>query len=136
MLRPYLLLTATALGAACVSRTVTPHGIDAATTPDAIEAVARLAVSLDANADRGADTLYTPDAVVVANARARLAAPRLAGVATSGQVTVTAATVTLQGRFSWGMLDYRGINAPQSQAEAARAGLVVGHRERAWKELD
>ncbi|SRR5258705_6342022 len=133
MLRPYILLTATVLGTACVSRTVTPHGIAAATTPDAIEAVARLAVSLDATADRGADTLYTPDAVVVANARARLAAPRLAGVATSGQVTVTAATVTLEGRFAWVMLDYRWINAQQRQAEAGRATFVLEQRERGWK---
>jgi hypothetical protein len=80
-----------------------------------------------------ADTLYAPDAVVVANARVRLAAPRLAGVGPSGQVTVLAATVTLEGRFAWVLLDYRWINAQQRQAEAGRATFVLQRRERGWK---
>ena len=80
-----------------------------------------------------ADTLYAPDVVVVANARVRLAAPRLAGVGPSGQVTVLAATVTLEGRFAWVLLDYRWINAQQRQAEAGRATFVLQRRERGWK---
>src|SRR5437867_8371112 len=100
---------AAVLGAACVSRAVTPRGTAAAPTPGEIETIARLAVTLDDQADRSADTLFAPDAVVVANARVRLAAPRLAGVGSGGQVTVTAATVTLEGRFAWVMLDYRWI---------------------------
>jgi ketosteroid isomerase-like protein len=134
MLRPYVLLAGALLGsAACVSRTVTPRGTDAAPTPEALQAIARLAVSLDARNDRGADTLYAPDAVVVANARARLAAPRLAGVGNGGQVTVTAATVTLEGRFAWVMLDYRWTNAEQRLAEAGRATFVFERREPGWK---
>jgi hypothetical protein len=90
-------------------------------------------VSLDDKGDRSADTLFAPDAVVVANARVRLAAPRLAGVGSGGQVTVTAATVTLEGRFAWAMLDYRWINAPLRLAEAGRATFVFERRERGWK---
>ena len=134
MLRPCVLLAAALLGsAACVSRTGTPRGTEAATTPEAIEPIARLAVMLDGKNDRAADTLYAPDAVVVANARVRLAAPRLAGVSTGGQVTVMAATVTLEGRFAWAMLDYRWINAQQRLAEAGRATFVFERRERGWK---
>jgi ketosteroid isomerase-like protein len=69
----------------------------------------------------------------VANARARLAAPRLAGVGNGGQVTVTAATVTLEGRFAWVMLDYRWTNAEQRLAEAGRATFVFERREPGWK---
>ncbi len=135
MLRPYSAL-ATALtlaSAACASRTATPRATEAAPTPGDVEPLARLALTLDAAANRAADTLYTPDAVVVANARTRLAAPRVAGVGSGGQVTVTAATVTLEGRFAWVMMDYRWTNAQQRQAEAGRATFVFERRERGWK---
>jgi len=133
MLRPYVLLAAALIGGACVSRAVTPRGTEAAATPDAIETMARLAIGLDAKSDPKGDSLYAPDAVVVANARVRLAAPRLAGVGAGGQVTVLGATVTLEGRFAWVLLDYRWTNVQQRLAEAGRATLVFEQRERGWK---
>ena len=130
-----VVLLAALLGGACVSRTVTPRGTEAAATPDAIEAMARLAVGLDAKSDATADSLYAPDAVVVANARVRLAAPRLAGVGAGGQLTVLGATVTLEGRFAWVLMDYRWTNVQQRLAEAGRATFVFERRggERGWK---
>ena len=126
---------ALAFVAACTWRTVTPRGTEAAATPDAVEPLVRLAVTLDATGDRAADTLYTADAVVVANARVRLAgpAPRLAGVGNSGRATVTATTATLGGRFAWVLVDYRWINAEQRLAEAGRATFLFERRERGWK---
>ncbi len=88
---------AAALGAACVTRTrrVAPSGATAALgTPDMVQEMARQALLLDAKGDRAADTLYAPEALVVANARVRLATPRFAGVGYGGRVTVAAATVT------------------------------------------
>ena len=126
-------LLAAVLGAACVSRTMTPRGTEAAPTPDAVESIARLAVTLDGKSDSAADSLYASDAVVVANARTRIAAPRLAGVGPGGQVTVSAATVTLEGRFAWVLMDYRWTNAQQRLAEAGRATFVFERRERGWK---
>src|SRR3989442_9816942 len=71
------LLLAAALGAACVTRTrrVAPSGASAAAlgTPDMVQEMARQALLLDAKGDRAADTLYAPEALVVANARVRLA---------------------------------------------------------------
>jgi len=133
MLRPYILLAAALITGACVTRTVTPRGTEPAATPDAIETMARLAVGLDAKSDPTADSLYSPDAVVVANARVRLAAPRLAGVGAGGQVTVLGATVTLEGRFAWVLIDYRWSNVQQRLAEAGRATMVFEQRERGWK---
>ncbi len=130
---PYRAAFALAFLTACTHRTVTPRGTEAATTPDQIETIARLAVGLDAKSDPAADSLYAPDAVVVANARVRLGAPRLAGVGSGGQVTVTAATVTLEGRFAWGMLDYRWTNTQLRLAEVGRATFVFERRERGWK---
>lgn len=126
-------LLAALLGGACVSRAVTPRVTEAAATPDAIETMARMAIALDARGDPSADSLYAPDAVVVANARVRLAAPRLAGVSAGGLVTVLGATVTLEGRFAWVLMDYRWTNMQQRLAEAGRATFVFERRERGWK---
>jgi len=126
-------VAALALLGACVSRQITPRGPDPAATPNDVETLARLAVSLDAAADRAADTLYWPDAVVIGNARVRLAAPRLAGIGNDGRVTIAAATVTLEGRFAWVLLDYRWVNAQQRLPEAGRATFVFERRERGWK---
>ncbi len=80
------------LAVGCVSRTRRPASLEprtALSTPAPVETIVRQAVLLDAAADRGADTLYAPEAVVVANARIRFAAPRLAAVGLGGQVTIT-----------------------------------------------
>src|SRR2546427_8698537 len=100
---------AVAVLAACVTHTrrvgAPPPNTQpvAAGLPDQMEAIARQAPALDAAADRAADTLYAPDALVVANAGVRLAAPRFAGVGYGGRVTRVAPTVTLGGRFSSAM---------------------------------
>jgi hypothetical protein len=130
-----LLLASVLAGTACATRAALPRGSEAAPTPDEIQALARLAVNLDASGNRAADSLYAADAVVVANARVRLATPppRLAGVGNGGRITVTATTVTLEGRFAWVLVEYRWINAEQRLAEAGRATFVFERRERGWK---
>src|SRR5690348_4481520 len=109
------LLVAVVLAAGCVTRTrrLAPAGgtVTALGTTDLVEGMARQALILDAAGARAADTLYAPDALVVANARVRLAAPRFAGVAYGGRVTVAAAAATLEGRFAWVVVDYRWISS-------------------------
>ena len=124
---------ALALVTACAPRTVLPRATDVAATPNEVQVLTRLAVSLDAAGNRAADTLYAPDAAVIANARARLAAPRLAGISNGGRVTVMATTETLEGRFAWVLVDYRWVNAEQRLAEAGRATFLFERRERGWK---
>lgn len=102
-------------------------------TSDRIAALVRQALTLDAAGDRSADTLYAPDALVVANARVRLGAPRFAGVGPGGRITVAAATVTLAGRFAWALMDYRWFNLQQNQAEAGRATFVCEERPGGWR---
>ncbi|MGH7672979.1 MAG: nuclear transport factor 2 family protein [Gemmatimonadales bacterium] len=133
------LLAAIAL-TACVSRPVTQRGgvplsPPAVGTSEEVRALVRRALTLDAAADRAADSLYGPDAVVIANARARLAAPRFAGISYGGRVTLAAETVTIAGRFAWVMVDYRWIDAQQRLAEAGRATFVCEQREggAGWK---
>lgn len=104
-------------------------------TPDDVQALVRLALTLDAAGDRAADTLYAPDALVVGNARVRLAAPRFAGITggRGGRVTVTAATVTLEGRLAWVLVDYQWFNAADRRGEAGRATVICERRANAWK---
>jgi hypothetical protein len=133
------LLVATALvTAACATRTrrLAPTGGGPATalgTPDLVQTIARQALVLDAGGDRAADTLYAAEALVVANARVRLGTPRFAGVGYGGRVTVAAATVTLEGRFAWVLVDYRWINAERGQAEAGRATFICEQKPQGWR---
>ncbi len=132
--RGALTLTA-ALLAGCVTRTqrLAPPGTAALGTPALIQEMVQQALVLDAAGDRAADTLYAPDALVVANARARFAPPRFAGVGYGGRVTVAGAAVTLEGRFAWSVVDYRWINSQRNQAEAGRATFVCEEKPQGWK---
>ena len=131
------LLVAVVLAAGCVTRTrrLAPAGgtVTALGTTDLVEGMARQALILDAAGARAADTLYAPDALVVANARVRLAAPRFAGVAYGGRVTVAAAAATLEGRFAWVVVDYRWISSQGNQAEAGRATFLCEQRATGWR---
>src|SRR2546422_5787815 len=92
---------ALAVLAACVTHTrrVGVPGAQpvAAGLPDQMQAIARQALTLDAAGDRAADTLYAPDALVVANARLRFAAPRVAGGGYGGAGTAARAPATPHG---------------------------------------
>jgi hypothetical protein len=110
---------------------LTPH--TALGTTSQIEDLVRLAITLDVASDRAADTLYASDALVVANGRVRVTAPRFAGVSYGGRVTIATASVTLEGPFAWVLLDYRWFNLQQNQAEAGRATFICQNRGAGWK---
>lgn len=125
-------LAAVLVLAACAPRTVRPRATVLG-TPGDVDAVVRLALTLDAAGDRAGDTLYAPDGVVVANAQVRLAPPRYAGVTAGGRLTVTAASVSLQGRLAWVLVDYRWVNTARRLAEAGRATFVCELRGSSWR---
>jgi len=123
----------------CVTRTVKQgQAIEVAGNgrPGDVEAVVRLAIALDATGDRGADTLYTPEAIVIRNARGRLAAPRFAGITSTtgaGRVTITAATANVEGRFAWVLVDYSWLNPTERREETGRATFICERRGENWK---
>ena len=119
------------LAAGC-ARQPPPPPTNTATTGE-VERIVRQALVLDAARDPAADSLYAPEAVVVANARVRLGAPRYAGIGATGRVTIAAATVTLHGSFAWAMVDYRWINTAQRLAEAGRATVILEERLGRWR---
>ena len=136
MLRAYpcMLLVA---GLACTTRTVSPPNevtaVGAGTSD--VQSVVRLALALDAAGDRKADTLYASDAVVVGNARVRLAAPRFAGIGGGGggRVTVTAASASVSGGVAWVLVDYRWFRQADQRAEAGRATVICELQGSGWK---
>ena len=133
----------------CVTRTVKqeqPVEVAGTGRPGDAEAVVRLAIALDATGDPSADTLYTPDAIVIRNARGRLAAPRFAGITSTagtgtgagagvgaGRVTITAATANVEGRFAWVLVDYSWLNPTERREEAGRATFICERRGESWK---
>ncbi|HLQ59118.1 MAG TPA: nuclear transport factor 2 family protein [Gemmatimonadales bacterium] len=121
--------------AGCVSRTVKPREVTAVGGgTDEVQALVQLALTLDAAGDRHADTLYTADAMVVGNARVRLAAPRFAGITIgAGRVTISAANATIEGRLAWILVDYRWVNPAERRAEAGRATFICERRGDSWK---
>ena len=125
-----LLIIATACTRAIKPREVTAVGGGT----DEVQALVQLALTLDATGDRQADTLYTSDAVVVGNARVRLAAPRFAGITIgSGRVTISAANATVEGRLAWVLVDYRWVNPAERRAEVGRATVILERRGESWK---
>ena len=140
MLRPYLPMLLASVVTACATRTVQQSAEVSATAAvagtDDVQNVVRLALMLDAMADRSADTLYAPDAVVVGNARMRLTAPRFAGVGRAGgtgRVTMTAANATVSGGMAWVLVDYRWISSTDQRAEVGRATVICERRGSSWK---
>lgn len=140
-LHPILMLATTVI-AACVTRTVKPReagaGAGAVTgasgVPGGAEAVVRLAIALDASGDRKADTLYAAEAIVIENSRVRLAAPRFAGITSGvGRVTVTAATENVEGRFAWVLVDYNWTHPAEHRIEPGRATFICERRGENWK---
>ena len=123
----------------CVTRTVKqgqPVEVAGNGRPGDAGAVVRLAIALDATGDRSADTLYTPEAIVIRNARGRLAAPRFAGITSTtgaGRVTITAATANVEGRFAWVLVDYSWLNPTERGEEAGRATFICERRGEDWK---
>ena len=146
MLRPYWSIAALSAALACVTRTVTPGTVTALNTgsattggggggTDEVQAMVELALRLDAAGDAHADTLYAPDALVIENARVRLAAPRYAGISVgAGRVTATVASATVESRMAWVLVDYRWTNAAERRAEAGRATIILEKRSNGgWK---
>src|SRR2546430_4766672 len=92
---------ALAVLAACVTHTrrVGVPGAQpvAAGLPDQMQAIARQALTPDAAGDPAPHTPYAPDAPLVANARVRFAAPRVAGGGYGGPVTPPGPARTPEG---------------------------------------
>src|SRR5258705_10293448 len=139
MLRNYNFIVAVSILVACTTRTIRPREVTAVggtAGTNEVQALVHLALTLDAAGDRNADTLYTPDAGVVGNARLRMAAPRFAGITPgAGRVTISAANATIEGRLAWVLVDYQWVNPAERRAEVGRAPSICERRGGRWQIL-
>lgn len=104
-----------------------------AADPTALNTLVSQALEADA-AGRSADSLYTFDAVVVANARPRLRAPRYAGIGpVGGRVVITEFTSQVQGGFAWARVSYRWYLVAANLSEAGTATFILQKRPEGWR---
>lgn len=94
----------------------------AAELADLIAERAALALAADARLDR-ADSLYSPDAEVIADGARRGAPPRFAGIARAGQVSVGSSRVEMAGTFAWVLVEYRWLSAAEDLVSEAHATI-------------
>ena len=90
---------------------------------DALEALASYALEADARMEE-ADSLFVPDAEIIAAGRRRSGAPRFAGIEAGGQVALGSIRVDQAGNFAWASFDYRWLAADQDRFHEGRATVV------------
>lgn len=71
------------------------------------------------------DSMYTADALVIANGEVRYGAPRFAGIGGRGSVAVTATRLEVRGAMAWAQAEYRWIAAAGDSASEGRVTLVL-----------
>jgi ketosteroid isomerase-like protein len=107
------------------SPAVTPQ---TATVADRLAELAAGTLAADALIEQ-ADTVFLPEADVIADGRRRNSAPRFAGVDPGGQVVVTSTRVDVAGNFAWALVEYRWMAPGQDRIREGRATLVFVSRE-------
>ena len=82
-----------------------------------------------------ADSLWDPDAIVVADGELREGPPRFAGVGPGGQVAITNSRLELRQGLAWVYLEFRWSLLKEGLAREGRATvlLVPGESRPGWK---
>ena len=129
MTRPALLLL---LLAGCAHGTAAPA--PAGPIPVTLEALAADSIAsamvrraFDADAKLAdPDSLYIPNAEVIANGAPRAEAPRLAGVAEGGTVQLGSSRFSVTGNYVWGTMQYRWVpGVPEKRIVDGWATFVI-----------
>ncbi len=88
-----------------------------------------IAAALDADRRlEPADSLWDPEATIVASGVERDAPPRFAGVAPGGEVAITASRLEVRQSVVWVYLDYRWISLQDAVAREGKATLLLTPR--------
>ncbi len=101
---------------------------------DLLTELATAALAADARLDP-ADSLFDPDAEVIADGHRRTVPPRFAGVETGGQIVIGSSRVDVSGNFAWALLEYRWLAPGQNLIREGKATLVFarGADGRSWR---
>jgi hypothetical protein len=82
-----------------------------------------------------ADSLWDPDATVVANGELRYAPPRFAGVEPGGEVAITSSRLEVRQSLIWVFREYRCLSVNVGVARGGRATVLLTPRAEGagWK---
>lgn len=86
------------------------------------------ALSADSRAEP-ADSLWDPDAIVIANGQLRNAPPRFAGVSAGGEVAITSSRLEVRQSVAWVYLEYRWLSVREGTARDGKATLLLTPRQ-------
>jgi ketosteroid isomerase-like protein len=76
-----------------------------------------------------ADSLWDPDATVVANGQMRYGPPRFAGVGAGGQIAISSSRLEVRQSLVWVFLEYRWLSLPDGPAREAKATVLLTPRQ-------
>ena len=80
------------------------------------------------------DSLWDPEATVVANGTLRYAPPRFAGIDAGGEVAITSSRLELRENLVWMYFEYRWISVKEGMARDGKAtALLTPRTEGGWK---
>jgi hypothetical protein len=100
---------------------------------DRLSEIIAAALEADARMDP-ADSLYTPEAAIVADGTDRGLLPRYAGIGPGGAVAVTASRTEVRGGLAWAQVEYRWVATREGIAREGRVTFVLVPDERgAWR---
>lgn len=69
------------------------------------------------------DSLFTPEAIVLADGEPRITTPRLAGSRVGGRIQLVSTRLSVRGGFVWGVFEYRWV--PRFSSDALSQGLAT-----------
>lgn len=76
------------------------------------------------------DSLYLPDAEIIANGAPRAEAPRLAGVSADGSIQLGSSRFAVTGNLVWGTIQYRWVPLTPTQPMVDGWATIVIARRR------
>ena len=121
-------LTALLLALACGGRTGAPPVYNPGVVEEPITAV--LVAALDADRQfTTVDSLWDPEATVVADGSLRYAPPRFAGIGVGGEVAITSSRLEVRQSLVWVYFDYRWISVQEGVAREGKATVLLTPRE-------
>jgi hypothetical protein len=88
-----------------------------------------LTAALDADArQESADSLWDPEATVIANGVQRTAPPRFAGVEPGGEVAISSSRLEVRQSLVWVYLEYRWVSMKDGVAREGKATVLLTPR--------
>lgn len=126
---PTAALAGLLLALGCTTRTVVeaPPGVSPSAIEEPITAVIAAALDADRRLEP-ADSLWDPEATIVAGGIQRYAPPRFAGIEPGGDVAITSSRLEVRQALVWVYLEYRWLSLSEAVAREGKATVLLSPR--------